>query len=316
MKIDHCRITLAMSCLMWFGVARVVVCAEAKPTPPSPEIPAEIQALFTRYCVECHGPATAEADQRFDALNARDLDGRLDRLNAAHEQLYLERMPPADAAQPTTAERAQLNNWISGLLRSHNACKLDDKLRMPEYGNVVDHDKLFSGAYKDLPGFTPDRRWLINEYIFDAKFNKLLDYNGQRDIDGKRQTVIGDNGRNGVRVNLTNPFLLPTHSGVRYYDTAVLDGGHLQTMLTNAKETSAYLLTIAKRKNSLPTVAVILGQQWEHEKILAARENYLIANVEPLLRDFMANSTSDCCPCMWPQNLRRLSPRSVRTASR
>jgi len=277
--------TLALICLFGFGITRVVVCAEAKPSPATSEIPAEIQALFTRYCVECHGPATAEADQRFDALNARDLDGRLDKLNAAHEQLYLERMPPADAAQPTPAERAKLNNWISALLRSHHACKLDDKLRLPEYGNVVAHDKLFSGAYKDLPAFTPDRRWLINEYIFDAKFNKLLEYNAQRDIDGKRQNVLGDNGRNGVRVNLTNPFLLPTHSGVRYYDTAVLDGGHLQTMLTNAKETSAYLLTIAKRKNSLPAVAAILGQQWEHEKILAARENYLIANVEPLLRE-------------------------------
>ena len=83
------------------------------------------------------------------------------------------------------------------------------------------HAKLFSGSYKDLPGFTPDRRWLISEFIFDAKFNKLLDYNAQRDIDGKRQMVIGDNNRNGVRVNLTNPFLLPNHSGVRYYDTTI-----------------------------------------------------------------------------------------------
>ena len=42
---------------------------------------------------------------------------------------------------------------------------------------MVDHEKWFSGRYKDLPGFTPDRRWLISEFIFDAKFDRLLKKN-------------------------------------------------------------------------------------------------------------------------------------------
>ena len=56
-------------------------------------------------------------------------------------------------------------------------------------------------------------------------------------------------------MNLTNPFLLPTHSGVRYYDTTTLDGGHLLTMLTNAKEASAFMISRAqKEKTYLPAI--------------------------------------------------------------
>ena len=64
--------------------------------------------------------------------------------------------------------------------------KLEEKLRRPEAGNYVDHGKLFSGEYADEPAYTPDRRWLINEYIFNEKFNRILKHSPQRDIDGKR----------------------------------------------------------------------------------------------------------------------------------
>ena len=256
--------------------------------------------LLEKYCFDCHDADKQKGEVRLDSLQGIALDARLDLLNRVQEQVYFGEMPPKKKEQPTEAERSLLNEWLEKELRAHNASKLEDKLRMPEYGNVVDHDKLFSGKYKDLPGFTPDRRWLISEFIFDAKFNKLLDYTGQRDIDRKRYQVIGDNGRNGVKVNLTNPFLLPTHSGVRYYDTATLDGGHLLTMITNAKEASEYLITLAKRKNYMPAVAAILGQEWEHEKIVASRESYLIANIEQMLRDLYQEKHESLLPVFVP----------------
>lgn len=253
-------------------------------------------ALFGRYCYSCHENDTTSGEVRLDNLESLALEARLDLLNRVQEQVFLGEMPPKNETQPTAAERDRLRAWVSSELRKHNASKLEDKLRMPEYGNVVDHEKLFSGEYKDLPGYTPDRRWLISEFIFDAKLNKLLEYNASRDIDGKRYHVIGDNNRNGVRVNLTNPFLLPTHSGVRYYDTTSLDGGHLLTMLTNAKEVSAHLISLAKRKNHLPAVIAIMAPQWEHEKILAAREGYLNLNVEQVLRDLYQDQHESLLP--------------------
>jgi hypothetical protein len=241
------------------------------------------EALLDNYCVSCHAADEHKGDVRLDNLERLSLDARLDLLNRVQEQIYFGEMPPKKKKQPTEAERSLLTEWIGQELRKHNASKLEDKLRMPEYGNVVDHEKLFSGRYAALPGFTPDRRWLISEFIFDAKFNRLFEHIGQRDIDGKRQQPIGDNNRGGV--NLTNPFLLPTHSGVRYYDTAALDGGHLLTMLTNAKEASRHMLFQARRKPAyVPAITAIMGAEWAHERILTTRETYLKGNVEELLR--------------------------------
>ena len=239
--------------------------------------------ILENYCIDCHEEGTEKGKFRLDNLAELPLDGLLDVMNRMHEKVHFEEMPPKKKDQPTEEERKQLEDWLAGVLHANNASKLEDKLRMPDYGNKVDHGKLFSGKYKDLPGFTPDRRWLISEFIFDAKMNKLLEFVGQRDIDGKRYHVIGENNRNGIKINLTNPFLLPTHSGVRYYDTTTLDGGHLLTMLTNGKELSAYMMSRAKSRTYVPAIHAVMGAEWEHEKILADRATYLSANIEPLL---------------------------------
>ena len=65
----------------------------------------------------------------------------------------------------------------------------------------------------------------------------------------------------------------------------MLDGGHLQTMLTNAKEVSAFMLNRAKGKGYIPAIDALMAPQWDHEKTLAARGNYLNQNIEQLLRD-------------------------------
>ncbi|QOV87388.1 DUF1588 domain-containing protein [Humisphaera borealis] len=279
-----------------FAVATHASGAESKPasTPPLPfRVDEKVLTLLDNYCFSCHNADNQKGDVKLDDLGRLSLDARLDLLNRVQEQLFTGEMPPKKKKPPTEDERALLTEWIGGELRKHNASKLEDKLRKPEFGNVVDHDKLFSGKFKDLPGFTPDRRWLISEYIFNAKFNKLLDHTAPLNVDGKNHQVIGNNNR---RANLTNPFLLPTHSGVRYYDTTMLDGGHLLTMLTNAKESSAYLMELSRKKNYLTAVTAIMASQWDHEKILLARENYLKLNIEALLRDLYKEKHDSLLP--------------------
>lgn len=241
------------------------------------------EEILMNYCIDCHEEGTEKGKFRLDNLAELPLDARLDVMNRIHEKVHFEEMPPKKKDQPTVEERKQLEDWLAVVLEANNSSKLADKLRMPDYGNKLDHDKLFSGKYKGLPGYTADRRWLVSEFIFDAKMNSLLEYTPQRDIDGKRYKVIGDNNRNGVKVNLTNPFLLPTHSGVRYYDTTTLDGGHLLTMLTNGKELSAYMMSKAKGRSYVPAIYAIMGKEWEQEKTLTDRATYLKASIEPLL---------------------------------
>jgi hypothetical protein len=251
--------------------------------PTNFKVDPKIADLLGSYCTDCHEEGTEKGKFRLDNLEELPLDSLLDVMNRMHERVYFEEMPPKKKDQPTEEERKQLAGWLASVLDANHAATLAEKLRMPEYGNKVDHEKLFSGRYAALPASTPDRRWLINEFIFDAKFNKLLDHNGRRNIDGKGQLVIGDNHRGGV--NLTNPFLLPTHSGVRYYDTTVLDGGHLLTMLTNAKEAATFMIGLARKKNLNPAITKIMAKEWEHERILAARESYLVASIEELLTE-------------------------------
>lgn len=258
-------------------------------------IPKPVHALLDNYCFSCHDAESMKGDIRLDHLGGLATDARLDLLNRMQEQLYFEEMPPKKKkTQPTGAERASLVDWVSAELKKHAASKLEDKLRKPEFGNYVDHSKLFSGEYKNLKAFTYDRRWLISEYIFDARFNQLLNHNPSQTIDGKRRSVIGDNNR---RVNLTNPFLLPTNTGVRYYDDTTLNGGHLLTMLTNAKEAASHMVYLTTRdKRYLPAIADIMAEEWEHEKVLASREGFLNKSIEQVLIDLYGDKHEALLP--------------------
>lgn len=210
-------------------------------------VPDKVKALIQKRCADCHEGEAAEDAVRFDTIEQLELATRLDLLNKAQEQVFSGLMPPTDQLQPSDAERTQLVDWMSRELRRLDASRLDEALKRPEYGNYVDHGKLFSGEYKNLPGYTGDRRWLISEFIFDARINRLVDYQGVRTIDGQKRTVIGDIGVGPgtrfrgqcLRQRLTNPFLLPDQISVRYYSNDALTGGHLLTMISNARKIAA-----------------------------------------------------------------------------
>jgi hypothetical protein len=96
----------------------------------------DAEVILEDYCFSCHEDGTEKGDIRLDNLGDLSLDARLDLLNKAQEQLVFEEMPPKKKeSQPSEAERASLVAWVSGELRKHNASKLEDKLRKPEFGN-------------------------------------------------------------------------------------------------------------------------------------------------------------------------------------
>lgn len=269
--------------------------------------------LLDTYCLSCHEDGTEKGDLRLDNLPSLSLDSRLDLLNKLQEQLHFGEMPPKKKDQPTAAERASLISWASVELGKHNASKLEDKLRMPDFGNYVDHGDLFSGEYAHLKPFTPDRRWLISEFIFDARFNRILNHTPFKTIDGKRETVIGDNNR---RVNLTNPFLLPTNTGVRYYDTTTLNGGHLLTMITNAKNASVHMTDhLARRdRNYLPSFNKIMSEEDRHGELLRSRRQFLADFIEPLLKDLFKSHHESLLPPFTPLPVKKAADTGTKKA--
>lgn len=258
------------------------------------KLPVAIAKIVESNCLDCHQGEEAEANVRLDNFSTLTAQLKIELLNRIQDQVFFELMPPQDAGPLKVTERSELSNWLSSELKKRNASKLETKLKKPGYGNFVDHDDLFSGKYKHLGGFTYDRRWLISEFIFDAKFNRILNHKPNKTIDGKRQWVIGSNNR---RVNLTNPFLLPTNTGVRYYANTTLNGGHLLTMITNAKEASAHMVYLTRRdKRYLPAVANIMKQEWDHEKVLASRQSFLDRFIDRILKDIYKDQHASMLP--------------------
>jgi len=187
-------------------------------------VPHDVARVLGTYCADCHGPAKQKGGVRFDTLATLAEDQRSELLSLANELVHFEEMPPSNKPQPTEAERKTLMDWLSRQLGESGDKKLKDKMRYPDYGNVVDHDLLFSGEIEDKP-YTPARRWLVSPQIYMQRVMDVFE------LEGREREHVERRGFYGV----TNPFVLIADSGVRDYDIGMLDGGHLLVQLNNAK---------------------------------------------------------------------------------
>ncbi|WDI41985.1 DUF1588 domain-containing protein [Bremerella sp. P1] len=215
--------TLYLSALLVLLTGTYALCGE--PT-SSVSVPKDVQATLKSYCNDCHGADTAEGGVRFDNLEELDLEGQINLLNRAQDQLFFGLMPPEEAEQPAGREQTQLTDWLRRELRRHNASQLDARLPYLGNGNLVDHEQLFSGEITEMP-YTPARRWRVSPQIFHERVIDLFQ------LTGRERDFYSKHGRSFYGV--TNPFVLPERSGVRDFDLSTLDGGHLLVMLDNAK---------------------------------------------------------------------------------
>jgi len=268
------------------------------------QISGETEALLTRYCYNCHDDLDQEGDIRLDNLTELDTSKRLNILNRMQEQLYFEHMPPKKKKQPSEDERKAILAMVSKELGVHKASTLEGKLQKPEYGNYIDHEKLFSGEYKDVPAFTNDRRWLISEYIFSAKFQSMLE-NQTKIRRGKENVPVL--GSTSIRdLSLANPFLLPEVSGVRYYATEDLTGGHLSSMLTNAQNTSEYITSylVGRNKNYLPAINEIIALEDQQTATLASRREFLETFIARICDEIYGPKNDALLPTFVPVELK------------
>ncbi|MFN3165477.1 MAG: DUF1588 domain-containing protein [Phycisphaeraceae bacterium] len=268
------------------------------------------RTLMDTYCISCHGPDRQKGDVRLDNLDTLPPDAKADLLNRVHEAIRFEEMPPPNKPQPTQAQRQQIDDWIAGVLDRAGASQIEAKLKKPEYGNYVNHEDLFSGEYADRPAFTYDRRWLISEFIFDAKMQRIVENQTTATFRGRRVTVLGAHNIRGL--SLANPFLLPETSGVRYYANEDLTGGHLSTMLSNAQKTAIYITdTLVKdprKKHYLPIVREVLALEDHHEATLIARRTFLEKNIARVCEDLYGEQNAQWLPDFVPTTLNEKKP--------
>lgn len=248
------------------------------------ELRDQASKVMENHCVSCHGPKKQKGDIRLDDLEAIDPVNLQELYALAREAVHFEDMPPEKAEQPSADERKVLLHWLDSQLTGDAAKALAEKLARSEYGNAVKHEELFSGKHAHLPGYTHDRRWMISEYIFSEKTNRLLDYLPTRKIYGTTHRVRGDSGihwspktehGNKFRRTITNPFLLPEKVGVRYYSTEGLTAGHLLTMVGNAKRIAGHMSSASVMKAQYPAMYALMRDELQHRETLQSRRDFL-----------------------------------------
>jgi len=187
--------------------------------PVSAVIADRVRAILNDHCVACHGEKKQKGDIRLDTLDGLEVGALQDLLGRLQEQVHFQEMPPHGAKVLAHDDRAFLMAWSGKELRRLGGADLADKLRLANYGNAVDHVKLFSGEVKDQP-YTPARRWLVRPQIYRERVLDSLRVEGR----ARQQFLYG----------VTNPFTLPERSGVRDYDLTSLDGTHFVALRANA----------------------------------------------------------------------------------
>ncbi len=303
------RLIAALStALLNLCVIECAVAAEEKAGRDSTfHVSEKVEAILDKRCYFCHDEDEQKGDIRLDNLHELDIPKRLDLFNRMQEQVYFRHMPPKKKKQPTEEERKALLTYLSSELGIHQASTLEGKLQKPEFGNYVDHEKLFSGEYKDEPGFTYDRRWLISEYIFNAKFQRMLENVTQMNRGKKRSIVMG--GSNIQNLSLANPFLLPKSSGVRYYATEDFTGGHLSSMLTNAQNASQYItnyLVERKKGKYLPAISEIMALDDQHHATLTSRRKFLETYIATYCDEIYGSKNESLLPTFTPVVLKEI----------
>jgi hypothetical protein len=136
----------------------------------------DVLPFLSTYCTSCHDDTKSKGDVTLHDISGDLAAGKdIDLWNTVLKQLELSEMPPAKAKnQPTASEIEKVVGWINAELnKSGNVAKLYHQLESPNFGNLVNHEKLFSGEIKTKP-FSPARLWRVSEKVFDNVKSELL----------------------------------------------------------------------------------------------------------------------------------------------
>ncbi len=128
-------------------------------------------AFINHHCADCHGKDEPEGDLALVRL------GVLTKDNAATWQRVLTQiasgeMPPDGQPRPDLDQREAMIAWI---VDSMVAADIQPKLPggpLPQDGNLIDHERLFSGKFKGA-AYSPPRYWRRSQTQYDALMEQL-----------------------------------------------------------------------------------------------------------------------------------------------
>lgn len=180
----------------------------------------EIVPFFGRYCLDCHDDSAKEGNLSLEQIDPRVGGGSdFETWRIIFERVKFQDMPPEDTDQPLADERKAFVNWIRGklLATQQPGFPIEDKLKLPEFGNYVDHSALFSESdgLPVIPG--PPRIWRLRQKIYG-------------------NLPVGDQRLRRTH-SLTDPLVLRDGAGFRDYATRYfIDEPTTEMLLSNAEK--------------------------------------------------------------------------------
>ena len=219
-----------------------------------------LSAFLQKWCVDCHGRDTQEAGLSFEKLPQNWSDPiTAEQWKKIEEQVLFREMPPEGSDTPNSVDRDHFIEAIEAGLEPHgHGFGLEEKRLLPEFGNLLDHDSLFSGEITEKP-YTPSRLWRQRPEIYRRMWGP---HYGQQHwisvkIGGGNQAEARNRVQNGphrgkaiskryfANEKFANPFFEYVHlaSGFTDYASIMADQASLEALLTNA-ESMAEILTL------------------------------------------------------------------------
>ena len=216
--------------------------------------PPQVVSFIKTHCGSCHATEEPQAGLALDRV-ATDFSNteQIDLWQRILEQLVLGAMPPASEPVPDSAKLKGVKEWIVQQLRSiQQRPHVEHKLRSPEFGNRVNHTKLFDGSQQG-PSASPSRLWRLSPYVYD----RFVDGLG-REL--RRQTAIHQ------------PYPLDAGKGVLgdFAAQQFADAATLQLLMMNCQTIAQYQTTGVVYRDHEDQVRRLRKTPPEFEAILSA----------------------------------------------
>jgi hypothetical protein len=129
--------------------------------------------FFAAHCVDCHGAADEDPEGDVSLVGLSDLTAANAKTwQRVLAQLATGEMPPDGEQRPKFADREAVIGWITTSLTQAGIEPQIPSGPLPQDGNLVDHKRLFSGAFQG-PASSPPRYWRRSQSQYDALMEQL-----------------------------------------------------------------------------------------------------------------------------------------------
>lgn len=151
------------------------------------------QAFIGKYCIDCHDRETEKGGFNIESLKSVTTANSVE-WQKVWEQVSLKEMPPSEKKQPVHLDRMYfVNGVIAGLQEASKNQGGGHENLLPNKGNYVDHELLFSDIVKEAePAFTLSRMWRIHPAAYLVKLKELVHHTPKYNPKYPGQLASGD----------------------------------------------------------------------------------------------------------------------------